>query len=325
MQENVNVSTGAERAAPPQPPAQPTLTPAAKKRRAVKWLTGFLFALPVLLGIVIFNFYPAIQALVSSFMHDDKFEWFYNYETMFSFDPDTFKVFGNTVFYALVSVPFGLVLGYFLALAANFKIKGISVYRMLLYLPVIIPGVASGLVFTYMFGSLAHNGAFNHILNAMGLGEWSFFEAENSSMATLIFMGVWSAGGSMIIWLSAFKNIPSVLYEAAKLDGANALQCLTHITIPMSTPLIFYNLVTGFIAALQCTTPLVVVGGRFDHMGGGAGDSLYFISVKILNEFNYGLYEYASALAFVLFAVVGLFTLVLFKTSRWVYYGEDKE
>lgn len=303
---------------------KPELTPAAKRRRRIGWLTGVLFASPVILGVLLFNYYPMVQAFYSSLTHGGEFAWFYQYETVFVYDPDTLQVFGNTLLYALVSVPFGLVLGYFLALAANFKIKGISVYRMLLYLPVVIPAVASGVLFTYLFASTSSHGAFNQILGAIGFPELTFFEEASTSMLSLVFMGTWSAGGSMIIWLSAFKNIPSTLYEAAKLDGANAFQCLVNITIPMSTPLIFYNLVTGIIGALQCTSPLVVVGNRFGVSGGGAGNSLYFVAVKILNEFDCAMYEYASALAFVLFAIVGLFTFVLFKTSKWVYYGEDK-
>ncbi len=302
---------------------QPFMTP-VRKRKTVGWLTGFLFALPVILGILIFTYYPAIQALISSMKNNDEFAWFYNYETMFVYDLDTWQVLGNTLLYAVVSVPFGLVVGYFLALAANFKIKGISLYRVLFYLPVVIPGVASGLLFCHMMAALDSNGVFNIILNALGLGELSFFEEASTSMVSLIFMGVWSAGGSMIIWLSAFKNIPSTLYEAAKLDGANAWDCLIHITIPMSTPLIFYNLVTGVIGALQCTTPMVVVGSRFGVNGGGAGNSIYFVAVKILNEFNLTFYNYASAIAFILFAIVGVFTLILFKTSKWVFYGEEK-
>lgn len=295
-----------------------------RRRRLTGWLTGVLFALPVILGVLIFTYYPAIQAFVSSFTKDGVFEGFYHYETIFVYDEDTWPVLGNTLLYALVSVPFSLVLGYFLALAANFKIKGISVYRILFYLPVVIPGVASGLLFAHMMARLDSNGVFNMILHSMGLGELPFFEKASTSMLSLLFMSVWTTGGSMIIWLSAFKNIPSTLYEAAKLDGANAWDCLVHITIPMSTPLIFYNLVTGVIGALQCTTPLIVVGDRFGTAGGGAGNSIYFISVKILNEFGYTFYEYASALAIVLFAVVGIFTLILFKTSKWVFYGEEK-
>lgn len=309
------------------------LTPAARRRHRIEWLTGMLFALPVILGILIFNYYPAVQALINSFIKSKsrggtEFVWFEHYITALSRDYEgeiVLRVFGNTLLYAVISVPFGLIVGYFLALAANFKLKGISVYRVLFYLPVIIPGVASGILFGRMFASTASHGIFNQLFTSLGLPEASFFLSEKTALITLIFMGLWSAGGSMIIWLSAFKNIPVNLYEAAKLDGASAFHCLMKITIPMSTPLIFYNLVTGIIGALQCTTPLVVVGdgGGAWERGAGVGNSLYFVAVKIMNEFRYNFYEYASALAFMLFFVVGIFTFILFKTSKWVFYGEE--
>lgn len=129
----------------------------------------------------------------------------------------------------------------------------------------------------------------------------------------------------MIIWLSAFKNIPETLYEAARLDGANAWQCLIKITLPMSTPMIFYNLITGVIGALQCTTPLVIDANGLPP-GSGIDGSLYFIAIKIYNEaFGGGqYYGYASAIAWVLFAFIGLLTIVIFKTSKWVFYGEEE-
>lgn len=309
-------------------------SPATRRRRRIDWLTGVLFALPVIIGILLFNYYPTIRALINSFTASRgragiEFVKFKHYITALSFEFEgklTLQIFGNTLVYALVSVPFGLIVGYFLALAANFKLKGISVYRMLFYLPVIIPGVASGILFVRMFADTTQHGIFNQLFTSLGLPEASFFRSEKTSLITLIFMGIWSAGGSMIIWLSAFKNIPANLYEAAKLDGANSLQCLAKITIPMSTPLIFYNLVTGIIGGLQCTTPLVVVGnggGEWDR-GAGVGNSLYFVAVKIMNEFNLTFYEYASALAFLLFFIVGIFTFILFKTSKWVFYGEEE-
>lgn len=322
--------------------ASAPLTHAAKRRRTIGWLTGFGFALPVVLGVLIFNYYPVIQAFCNTFTNYNalnakfgkvEFRGLGNYITFFT-APDTLRLFTNTFLFALLSVPFGLIVGYFLALAANFKIKGISVYRMLLYLPVVIPGVASAMLFADIMGG-SSTGVINSILHTLGMPEdynLPFFTQPNTALASLIFMGVWTAGGSMIIWLSAFKNIPPALYEAARLDGGNAWDCLIHITIPMSTPMIFYNLVTGVIGAFQCTTPLVISPNASGSgtPGTGPGDSLYFIAVKIYNVFAgqdkfaaAGEYGYASAIAFVLFAIIGLLTLLLFKTSKWVYYGED--
>lgn len=293
------------------------------KKKFKAWLPGFLCTLPVILGVLVFTYYPAVQSLIYSFFDYDgffKFDFlgFDNFMMMFRYDPDTADVFRNTFVYAIVSVPLNLVLGYLLALAANSKVKGISVFRVLFYLPVIIPGVASGILFADLFSAGA-DGIFNRILTAFGLPRQPFFSSSKTALATMIVMGLWGLGGSMVIWLSAFKNINVTLYESAKLDGANAFERLLHITIPMSSSVIFYNLVTGVIGALQTTSTLFIGGSD----GRGIGNSLYFITIKIYNSFIGGQYGYACAFAWVLFMVIALLTMFIFKTSKWVYYGED--
>ncbi len=293
------------------------------KRKFVGWLGGFLCTLPVIIGVLLFTYYPAVQSFIYSFHDYDglfKFNFigFSNYQDLFTLDPDVGKVFANTFIYALVSVPLNLVLGYLLALAANSKRKGISVFRVLFYLPVIIPGVASGILFSDLFSAGA-DGIFNRFLTALGIPAQPFFTSSKTALATMIVMGLWGLGGGMVIWLSAFKNIDQSLYESARLDGANAVQRLVHITIPMSSSVIFYNLVTGVIGALQ-TSSTLFLGGK---EGTGPGNSLYFISIKIYNEFLGANYGYACAFAWVLFVIIALLTVFIFKTSKWVYYGED--
>lgn len=294
------------------------------KREWVKFFTGVLFASPVIIGILVFTYYPAVQSLYYSFTNYDMFNqkdfiWFANYEMIFTLDPDTWKVIANTLIYAGVSVPLNLVLGFLLAQAANFKIKGITLYRTLFYLPVIIPAVASGLLFVDMF-QVGPSGIFNNILSIIGLPELTWFSSAKTSLASFIFMNVWNVGGGMIIWLSCFKQIPVALYEAAELDGANAWNKLVHITVPMSTPIIFYNLITGIIGSLQVSSSLIVGGSS----GKGVENSLYFIAVKIYNEafksINMG---YASAFAWVLFLFIALLTVLIFKRSKWVFYGGE--
>ena len=293
------------------------------KREVKNWLSGFVCALPVILGVLIFTFYPAVQSLIYSFHDYDglqamQFVGIDNFVMMFKYDPDTWQVFGNTFLYAFISVPLNLLLGYLLALAANSKVKGVGVYRVLYYLPVIIPAVANGILFGDLF-SAGTDGIFNRFLTMLGLPRQPFFTSSDTAMATMIIMGFWGLGGSMIIWLADFKNIDVSLYEGASLDGANAFQRLLHITIPMSSPVIFYNLVMGIIGSLQ-TTSTLFVGGKD---GTGIGNSLYFIAIKIYRSFMGGQYGYASAFAWVLFAVIAVLTAIIFKTSKWVYYGED--
>lgn len=295
------------------------------RREWNKFFTGVLFALPVIVGVLLFTYYPALKSLYYSFTDYDMFNpeqfiGFKNYEMIFMLDPDTWQVIKNTLIYAVVSVPLNLVLGFLLAQVANFKVKGITFYRTLFYFPVIIPAVASGLLFMDMF-QVGPSGILNNLLETVGLPEQMWFSSEKTSLASFIFMNTWNVGGGMIIWLSCFKQIPSVLYEAADLDGANGWVKLVYITVPMSTPIIFYNLITGIIGSLQVSSSLIVGGSD----GKGIGNSLYFIAVKIYNEafksMNMG---YASAFAWVLFLFIALLTILIFKKSKWVFYGGEE-
>ena len=298
-----------------------------KIKELKKVLTGVLFASPVIIGVLMFPFYPAVQSLYYSFtnynlfnLSDLEFRGFKNYEMIFTLDPDTWQVFGNTFLYAVISIPLNLVLGFFLAQAANFKVRGITLYRTLFYLPVIIPSVASGLLFADMF-LVGPSGILNNMLKTIGLPALTWFSKKETSLATFIFMNVWNIGGGMIIWLSCFKNIPAALYEAAELDGASAWHKLINVTIPMSTPIIFYNLITGIIGSLQVNSSLLVGGAD----GKGVENALYFVAIKIYNEaFKSYAMGYASAFAWVLFICIFLLTMIVFKRSKWVFYGGEE-
>lgn len=295
-----------------------------RKKELKKFITGALFASPVIIGVLVFTFYPAVQSLYYSFTDYDMFNienpiGLKNYKMIFTLDPDTWQVIRNTLIYAAVSIPLNLAIGFFLAQAANFRIKGITVYRTLFYLPVIIPSVASGLLFVDMF-QVGPSGILNNILKTMGLPAMTWFSNKKTALASFIFMNVWNVGGGMIIWLSCFKQIPAALYEAAELDGANAWHKLINVTIPMSTPIIFYNLITGIIGSLQVSSSLIIGGAD----GRGPDNSLYFIAVKIYNEFRAMNMGYACAFAWVLFLFIALLTALVFKKSKWVFYGGEE-
>lgn len=297
-----------------------------KKQAVQREIAGFLCAAPVILGILIFTFIPAVQAFIYSFYDFDGFNTFdfigwKNYEVLFTFDRDTPYIFKNTFLYALINVPLGLILGYFLALLANSKVKGIGIFRTLFYLPCVIPGVASGLLWRDLFNP--ETGIINQLLSALHLPTSQFFYAASSSMPTLILTTVFTVGGSMVIWLGAFKNIPQTLYEAAQLDGANCFVRLAKITIPLSTPVIFYNLVTGIIGSLQIFSSFIIAG---TSGGKGVDNSLYFIAVKIYNTAFVGTRHqlgYASAIGVILFLIIAVFTSVTFLTNKWVYYTDE--
>ena len=286
---------------------------------------GWLFTLPLTVGLLVFTFYPMIQSLVYAFADYNGIERFQfigfdNFVRMFTYDREIPKVLFNTFLYAIITVPLSLVLSYMLALLVNKKMRGVGLFRVLYYLPVVIPGVVTGLLWKGVFDPVYGLG--NTILNAVGLPSSQFLESASTALATVIFMGLWGVGGSMILWLSALKNIPPDVYEAARIDGANPAVRLFKITIPMSTSMIFYNLITGLIGSLQTFSTYIVAANN----GRGPDDSLYFFAVKIYNTAFSGrkfVYGYASALAWFLFLIIGLLTVVIFRTSKWVYYGEE--
>ena len=285
----------------------------------------WIFVLPLVVGMLVFTLYPVLKSLIYSFhRYNDasvyEFIGFGNFRLMFTDDSEEIlKVFSNTFLYAIITVPLNLFLSYFLAVIVNQKIRGVNVFRVLYYLPVVIPGVISGVIFSQMFDN-TNFGLFNSVLKSLGRSEpFPFFTSEKTAMFSAVLMNFWTIGASMILWLSALKNIPQGLYEAAKIDGAGVWTRVFKITIPMSTPMIFYNLITSIIGALQTNATMVYApnGGR------GEGDSLYFIAVKIYTEFASGYYGYASAVAWVLFVVIAILTFITFKTNKWVYTGDE--
>ena len=291
-------------------------------------INGFLFAMPVILGLIIFTFIPAVQGFIYAFCSYNGFGTptfigLTNFERMFTadWDRDMKYVFANTFLFAFINVPLSLVLGYLLALLLNTEMKGIRVFRTLIYLPCVIPGVVTSLLWADMFS--VQGGIINQILTMVGLPEATFFSSSSTSMATFIWTTTWSLGGSMIIWLAAFKNVPVQLQEAAVLDGASYVQRLIHVTIPMTTPMIFYNLIQGIIGSLQMFNTYIVAS---DTSGKGIDNSLYMFAVKIYTEAftgNNPALGYASAIGLVLFLIIAFFTALAFATNKWVHYAED--
>jgi len=286
---------------------------------------GWLTALPLVIGIGVFTLYPMILSMVYSFNivrtnGTMTFVGFANYKQMFGLDSDEFvKVLSNTFFYAVIAVPLNLSLSYFLALLVSREKKGVTFFRLLYYLPVVIPAIISGVIWQDMFNPAAF-GFFNNILAKFGIPPQQFFTAPDfRAILSAIFMNVWGIGGGMILWLAALKNIPKSMYEAAKIDGAGAFKRFTHVTVPLSTPMIFYNLVTGIIGAMQMNSTMVFASGG----GRGEQNALYFIAVKIYNEaFVNRSYGYAAALSWVLFAIIAVLTAITFKSNKWVYTGD---
>lgn len=283
---------------------------------------GWMFVLPLVIGLALFTAYPMVQSLIYSFHRykgtDYYFIGFDNYVHIFTKNSAFKPVVRNTLYYAFVSVPIVLVSSYLIAALVNSKVKGVGFFRVLYYLPCVIPDVVSGLLWKDIF---SQNGIFNQILANFGAHS-DFFESPvwTTAISSILLMNMWSIGGGMILWLSAFKSIPSQLYEAAEIDGAGRIKCFFHITIPMSAPMIFFNVVTMLIGTLQYNGTLTFAGAG----GEGNDRALYMFAVliyqKAFRDYSYG---YAAALSWIMLVFVLILTGVLFFLRRFTYGGDE--
>lgn len=304
------------------------------KKIKESWV-GWLFNSPLLIGLCAFTFIPVFYSLYISFWKTNcvnVWEWrgFQNYIRMFTVDKEEmWLVCKNTAYYVLVSVPLTIAVSYLLASLVNdTTLKGVKAFRIVYYLPCMIPAVAGALIWTDLMkqtNDAATMGVFNKILMGLGMkaSRW-FAESGPKAIGSLIFINMWNIGSGMILWLSAFKSIDKGLYEAADLDGAGKFRKFWYITIPMTTPMIFYNLIMSIIGSIQYTGSLMYSGGTLPGRGED-GKSLYMLGVKIYNtSFNIsGAQGYAAALAWFMLAITACITGILFKTSKWVFYGEE--
>ncbi len=288
---------------------------------------GWVYMIPVLVGILGFTVLPMVTSFVYSICDYKYYEaeiskqlsnfGFQNYIKMFTTDwPSVGRSLFLTFRYAVVSVAVNLVGSYILALFCNQKLKGIGGFRILYYLPCIIPAMAGTLLWKNITN--VDTGYINLIFDALNIPRYSFYNAKDTVFPTIIILGLFGLGGNIVMWVAQMKNIPNELYESADLDGANYFHKLFHITIPLTTSMIFYLLINSIIGSLQ-------VFGGFYALRNGVNDSeINFIVVKIYGEaFDSMDMSYACALSWLLFVIIGVLTASIFKTSKWVYYGEE--
>jgi multiple sugar transport system permease protein len=285
-----------------------------------EWV-GYAFISPWLLGFIVFIAVPFLASIYLSFTRYDIVSapvWVgsANYDRLLTGDPLFWKSLGITFKYALVAVPVGIIAGVGLALLLNLDIAGISVYRTVFFIPSIVPVVATSVIFVWILNPQI--GLVNGILDRFGMTGPAWLQDTRWAFWSLVFMSLWAVGGSMIIYLAGLKDIPATLYEAALIDGAGAWQRTRHVTLPMITPVIFFNLVMGVIWSFQYFTQAYIM------TQGGPDDSTHFYALYLFNRaWRYLDMGYASAMAWILFVVVMLFTLVIFRThQRWVHYGD---
>lgn len=290
--------------------------------RVRKDLTGYAFIAPWLVGFVLFTAWPFLRSIYLSFTRYDvvaspKWVGTANYRVLVTQDEIFWRAAWVTVKYAAVAVPLGIIAGVALALLLNANVRGISIYRTIFYLPSIVPAVATSVVFMWILNPQI--GLVNGILARLGITGPAWLADVKWAFWSLVLMSLWGVGGSMVIYLAGLKDIPTHLYEAATIDGAGPIQRLLRITLPMLTPVIFFNLVMGVIHAFQYFTQAYIM------TGGGPQDSTRFYALYLFDRaFRYLDMGYASAMAWVLFLVIVVLTGLLFRTQpRWVHYGDN--
>jgi multiple sugar transport system permease protein len=289
----------------------------AKTRRD---LVGYGFIAPWLTGFLVFTAWPFLRSVYLSFTRYDvvrppRWVGIANYHSLLTND-QTFRASAwITLKFAAIAVPLGIVAGVILALLLNAKIAGIAVYRTVFYLPAIVPTVATTAIFMWILNPQI--GLVNGLLAKVGITGPAWLNDPKWALWSLVFMGLWGVGNSMVIYLAGLKDIPIYLYEAAIVDGAGPVQRLLKVTLPMLTPVIFFNLVMGVIGALQYFTQAYIM------TNGGPEDSTRFYALYLFDRaWRYADMGYASAMAWILFLAIVALTSILFRTQKkWVHYG----
>ena len=295
--------------------------PGLTKRRRQEALWFYLFVSPWLIGFLVFLLGPMVSSIYLSMTDWDSFtpaKWvgLDNYRRLLTEDPVFWKALWNTFYYAAISVPVGLVLGLWFANLLNKRIRGRKIFRTLIYLPTLVPLVATAMIFKMV---LAPSGPLNRMLGLFGIPGPAWLLEAAWVKPALIVLSVWGAGGATVLLLAAMKGIPRELYEAAEVDGAGPLRQFWSITFPQLTPIIFFNLVMGLIGSFQVFSQVYIL-----TKGGPNNASQTMVPLLFDQAFNFYHMGYASAISWLLFLVLLGFTVVAFRTARrWVFYETE--
>jgi multiple sugar transport system permease protein len=287
-------------------------------------IRGYLFILPVVLGLLIWTFGPMVASAFYS-LTDYKiteapvFIGFQNYINLLS-DQVFLTSLSVTIRFAIMYVIFGQIFGLALAVLLTQQARGMPLFRTAFYIPVIVPYIASALLWKYLFNN--QFGPINSILKALGLPAPNWLGSPDSALFSLVIMSVWGGAVTTIIYVAGLQHIPEELHDAARIDGANDVQRFRFVTLPMLSPTIFFNVVTGVIGSFQFFVPAFVM------TRGGPVNSTYFYNLNIYDKaFRWLQMGYASSMAWVMFAIIIVLTLFIFRSSPlWVYYeGEARQ
>jgi len=282
-----------------------------------------LFVTPWLITFLWFTLGPFIASIYLSFTNYRFIglpEWvgLNNYVRLFTDDAKFIRSVINTLYYTAVHVPGIMIMAFFVAILLNQKVKGQPIYRTAFYLPSVTAGVATAYLWILL---LQPNGLVNQFLGLVGIDGPNWLTSSTWAMPALILMSFWGLGTTMIIYLAALQGIPQHLYEAASVDGAGVIRKMWHVTVPMMTPAIFLTAVLQIIGSWQVFTQALIV------TNGGPRDSTLFILLHLYRTgFEYFQMGYASAIAWVLFVIILVFTILQFGVARrWVYYEGSTE
>ncbi len=286
-----------------------------------RFLTMLAFISPWIIGFLAFFVYPLLLSLYYSFteynlLQPPKWVGLQNYSNLTE-DTHYQNAVGNTVYFVAFSVPLGVLTAFIIAFLLNQQLRLRVLLRMIFYIPIVVPISATAILWMWIFNS--NWGLLNNLLALIGIQGPSWLGSPSWSKPSLIIMQLWLVGGSVLIFLAALQDVPRALYDAAMVDGANAIRRVWHVTIPMVTPAILFSLLTGMIAAFQTFANAWIMTD-----GGPIRSTEFYVLYLYDNGFRFFRMGYASAMAWILFGVVVVVTVILFRTSaRWVYYGGE--
>jgi multiple sugar transport system permease protein len=277
-------------------------------------LTGYLFIAPWVFGMLVFYIGPILASAYYSFtdysiISQPKFAGFDNYTKMLR-DSSFHESIKVTLIYTVISLFLYVVASFFVAMLANGKRRGVGVLRLLVFLPSLIPLFAAAVLWGWLFN--ADFGLVNYLLEAVGLPRQGFFQSPSQALPLTAIISFWTIGSAFLVYLSGLQGVPTHLYEAITIDGGGALRRFWHVTLPMTSPVILFNLIIGVVLSFQVFDIAYVL-----TKGGPADSTLFWVLLIWRRAFEDFAMGYASALAWVLFLVVIAITGIIFRTSRW--------
>lgn len=289
------------------------------KRREAR--NFYLYTAPWLIGFFVLTLYPIVYSFYLMFTDMNltgvgKFIGLESLKYAFTDDPLFIKAFINTLKYVVMFVPSSIILAFFVALLLSKKVKGLGFFRTAFYIPYITSGVAVTILWGWIYQK--DYGIINYVLSLFGIKGVNWLGDKNIAMISIVILSLWTIGNNIIIMLAGIQDIPQSYYESAQIDGAGAIRQIFSITLPLCTPTIYFNLIVTIIAAFQVfQQPLILTNG-------GPLNSTYTAAIHMYNNgFLYGKMGYASMMAWSLFVVIMVITLVVISTSKyWVFYDD---